>query len=84
MEISGDSMEPVLRRGDLIVVQPGVPVREGDRVVVRTRAGEVMAKQLGPRKGQELQLISANPAYQPRPLRTDEIDWIARIVWVSQ
>ena len=47
LEISGDSMEPVYRRGDRIVVAPGVAVRRGDRVVVRTRKGEVLARVLG-------------------------------------
>ena len=43
LEIAGDSMEPVFREGDVVIVQPGAAVRRGDRVVVRTIAGEVMA-----------------------------------------
>ncbi|MFM8615276.1 MAG: helix-turn-helix transcriptional regulator, partial [Alphaproteobacteria bacterium] len=46
LEISGDSMEPVFRDGDVVIVSPAAPVRRGDRVVVRTRRGEVMAKEL--------------------------------------
>ena len=34
------------RAGDIIIVAPGAPIRRGDRVVVKTRGGEVMAKQL--------------------------------------
>jgi phage repressor protein C with HTH and peptisase S24 domain len=37
LEITGDSMEPVYRRGDRIVVAPGMTVRKGDRVVVKTK-----------------------------------------------
>src|SRR5262249_25585721 len=47
LEVTGDSMEPVYRKGDRIVVAPGLPVRRGDRVVARTREGEVLAKELG-------------------------------------
>lgn len=84
LEIAGDSMEPVFRAGDVVIVQPGASVRRGDRVVVRTRAGEVMAKVLGRRNDQTVELISLNPAHAPRMLPIAEIDWIARILWASQ
>lgn len=84
IEISGDSMEPVFRAGDVVIVQPGAAVRRGDRVVVRTRAGEVMAKVLGRRNEQTVELLSCNPAHAPRKLPAPEVDWIARILWASQ
>jgi phage repressor protein C with HTH and peptisase S24 domain len=84
LEISGDSMLPVFRDGDLVIVQPGAAVRRGDRIVVRTDRGEVMAKELGRRNDQIVELISLNPAYPSRTLPAAEVDWIARIVWASQ
>jgi phage repressor protein C with HTH and peptisase S24 domain len=84
LEIAGDSMEPTYRAGDMVVVQPGAAVRRGDRVVVRTRAGEVMAKVLGRRNDQTVELVSLNPAHKPRELPAADIDWIARILWASQ
>src|SRR6188508_2497736 len=36
LEISGDSMKPAYRDGDIIVVSPAATVRRGDRVVVKT------------------------------------------------
>lgn len=84
LEIAGDSMEPVFRAGDVVIVQPGAAVRRGDRVVVRTTAGEVMAKLLGARNDQTLELISFNPDYPARRIPAAEIDWVARILWASQ
>jgi phage repressor protein C with HTH and peptisase S24 domain len=84
LEIAGDSMEPVFRPGDIVIVQPNVAVRRGDRVVVRTHAGEVMAKVLGRRNEQTVELLSLNPAHAPRDLSAVEIDWVARILWASQ
>ncbi|HVC62035.1 MAG TPA: helix-turn-helix transcriptional regulator, partial [Acetobacteraceae bacterium] len=49
LEISGESMDPVFRDGDLVIVSPSAPIRRGDRVVARTMGGEVMAKQLARR-----------------------------------
>src|SRR3982750_961640 len=46
LEIAGDSMRPTYRDGDIIVVSPGAQIRKGDRVVVKTRDGEVMVKEL--------------------------------------
>jgi phage repressor protein C with HTH and peptisase S24 domain len=84
LEINGDSMQPVYRAGDVVVVQPGAPVRRGDRIVLRTIEGEVMAKQLGRRNDQIVELISLNPAYPTRTIKASEVAWIARIVWASQ
>jgi phage repressor protein C with HTH and peptisase S24 domain len=84
LEIAGDSMEPMYRAGDIVIVQPGAAVRRGDRVVVRTRAGEVMAKVLGRRNEQSVELHSLNPSHPLRKLAASEIDWVARILWASQ
>ena len=40
LEISGDSMEPAYRDGDIVIISPSAGVRRGDRVVVKTLAGE--------------------------------------------
>ncbi len=84
LEISGDQMKPAYRDGDVIVVSPGTPIRRGDRVVVKTKAGEVMVKELKRRTAKTLELQSLNPNHVDRTLAAADIDWIARIVWASQ
>jgi phage repressor protein C with HTH and peptisase S24 domain len=84
LEISGDSMEPVFRDGDLVIVSPGAPIRRGDRVVVRTSEGEVMAKQLARRSARRVELRSLNPAHPNYNFDLTEVQWIHRIVWASQ
>ncbi len=84
LEISGDSMHPAYRDGDIIVVSPGTPIRRGDCVVVKTKAGEVMVKELKRRTTKALELQSLNPSHADRTLAAAEIAWIARIVWASQ
>ena len=84
LEITGDSMLPVYRDGDHILVSPSGNLRRGDRVVVKTRAGEVMAKQLGRLTAQQIELKSFNPAYSDRSFPLAEIAFVHRIVWVSQ
>ncbi len=84
LEISGDSMEPVFRDGDTIIVSPGASIRRGDRVVVKSRNGEILAKQLRRRTARKVELQSLNHDHDDRAFNVDELEWIARIVWASQ
>lgn len=84
LEISGDSMHPVLRDGDRVIVAPNEDVRRGDRVIVKTIGGEIMAKELRRMTETRLELISLNSDYKDRTLDRFEVLWIARIVWASQ
>ncbi|HEY4775389.1 MAG TPA: helix-turn-helix transcriptional regulator [Xanthobacteraceae bacterium] len=84
LEISGDSMQPAYRDGTVIIVSPSAPIRRGDRVVVKTKSGEVMAKELKRKTARTIELRSLNPEHDERTLSADEVVWIARIVWASQ
>ena len=84
LEIAGDAMKPAYRDGDVIVVSPGTPIRRGDRVVVKTKTGEVMVKELKRRTAKALELQSLNPVHVDRTLAAGDVEWIARIVWASQ
>src|SRR5215217_7288794 len=80
---STESMEPVFRDGDIVVVSPAAPVRRGDRVVVRTAKGEVMAKELKRQSAKRIDLRSLNPAHPDRGFDLPEIAWMHRIIWAS-
>jgi len=84
LEISGDSMKPAYRKGDIILVSPEAPVRKGDRVVVKTKNGEVMVKELKRKTSKTLELVSLNREHPDRTLSMSDVLWIARIVWASQ
>lgn len=84
LEISGDSMEPAYRDGAVIIVSPAASIRRGDRVVVKTKDGEVMVKELKRRTSRSIELRSINPQHAERTLPVRNVLWIARIVWASQ
>jgi phage repressor protein C with HTH and peptisase S24 domain len=84
LEVSGDSMQPAYRDGTVIVVSPSAPIRRGDRVVVKTRDGEVLARELKRRTARSIELRSLNPGHTERALSVDDVRWIARIMWASQ
>jgi phage repressor protein C with HTH and peptisase S24 domain len=84
LEITGDSMLPIYREGDIIIVSPATTFRKGDRVVVKTHDGQVMAKVLQRQTAKTVELSSFNPEHETKTFEMKDVDWIARIVWASQ
>lgn len=84
LEITGDSMMPIYREGDIIVISPAATIRKGDRVVVRTADGQVMAKIMQRQTARTLELASFNAAHETKTLDMKDVDWMARIIWASQ
>lgn len=83
LEITGESMEPVFRDGDTVIVSPQANIRRGDRVVVKTKVGEVMVKLLLRQSARKVDLKSLNPDHEDRSLDIEDVEWIARVVWSS-
>ncbi|MCR9137759.1 MAG: helix-turn-helix transcriptional regulator [Alphaproteobacteria bacterium] len=84
LKVQGDSMLPLYRNGDTLIVEPEAQIRTGDRVVVKTKQGEVLAKKLRRQTVDVVELQSLNPDHPDRTFDAGEIEWIARIVWASQ
>lgn len=84
LQVQGDSMLPLYRNGDVLIVEPGAITRKGDRVVVKTTAGEVMAKVLDRQTVKSIALVSLNPDHPDRDIPMRDVEWVARIVWASQ
>ena len=85
LRVTGDSMTPLYREGDRIIVdREASDVRKGDRVVVRTTGGETLAKEVTGLTARAVTLASVNPAYEPRVVPRKDIVWMGRILWVSQ
>jgi phage repressor protein C with HTH and peptisase S24 domain len=84
LEICGDSMVPLYRDGDIVIVSPSAPIRRGDRVVAKTAAGEIMARELKRQTARFVELRAFNPAFPDRVVPREELSWMARILWASQ
>jgi phage repressor protein C with HTH and peptisase S24 domain len=84
LEVCGRAMEPVYSDGDIILVLPFAPLRRGDRVVVCTRSGEVLARPLKRKTAKAIELSSLDGLHADRTLAMVEVAWIGRILWASQ
>jgi phage repressor protein C with HTH and peptisase S24 domain len=84
LEVHGDSMLPLYREGDKVIVSGTEQVRKGDRVAVYTKGGEVMVKLLHRLTLNRIELHSVNPEFPPRLLDVKDVEWVRRIIWASQ
>ncbi|MFD0988233.1 S24 family peptidase [Methyloligella solikamskensis] len=84
LEVAGDSMAPLYRPGDVLIVSPAASIRKGDRLVAKTTDGEVMAKILVKRGQKAIELASLNPEHSDLVFPLKRIEWMHRILWVSQ
>jgi len=84
LKIGGEAMGPIYRDGTVIVVSPATPPRRGDRVVLMTRAGELMLAELHNAPGASIDVRPLAGGQVERALAADDVAWMARIVWASQ
>lgn len=84
LEISDDLMQPLYRNGDVLVISPKAQLRHGDRIVLKTTAGDVMAKELVKQNAARIEVKSFNPEHKNEEISMKDISWIGRIIWVSQ
>jgi phage repressor protein C with HTH and peptisase S24 domain len=84
LEVTGDTMAPLYRDGDLLIVSPTASMRKGDRVVVCPTAGEVLAQELKRRSAKTLELASFTRDREDRTIPSEEIAWVARVMWARQ
>jgi phage repressor protein C with HTH and peptisase S24 domain len=84
VELDSDVAPPFYRAGDQVVVAPSGSVRRGDRIIGRLRDGTVIFGVLARRTAQRVIIYDVRAPSEERVIGSDELGWIARVVWVSQ
>lgn len=84
LEVSGNAMEPVYRAGDILIISPKEEIKRGDRIVLKTNAGEVMVKEVARKSATRLEVRALNPAHGENSFSVKDLAWVAKVVWVSQ
>lgn len=84
LEVSGGAMEPTYRAGDILILSPKAQIRKGDRIVLKTQAGEVMVMEVIKKSATKLDARTLNAAHKERSFSMKDLMWIARVMWVSQ
>ncbi|MBF9195765.1 S24 family peptidase [Microvirga terrestris] len=84
LEVTGDTLAPLYRDGDVLIVSPTASTRKGDRLVVCTTSGQILAKELKRRSAKTLEMTSLVKDQEDQVIPTEEIAWAARIMWARQ
>jgi|TARA_R110002126_G_scaffold13118_1_gene55949 phage repressor protein C with HTH and peptisase S24 domain len=84
LEVNGDSMLPLYRDGDLIIISQNDALKNGDRGVFKLANGEIMVKEVGKSTTAGFTLKSFNPEFDDIKLARKDVLWQGRVAWVSQ
>lgn len=80
LEVKGDSMiEAGINDGDIVVIEDGAVAQNGDIVVALVEGNEATLKRLR-RKAGMIALEAANPAYETRVFREDQVSVQGKLV----
>ena len=88
VRVDGPRLEPVFREGGTLIVSPAVPIRPGDRVLLRRSAiaggnglpGVFVARE---RTGTRFGFDTLDAAHAPLSIATEQLEWLHRIIWAS-
>lgn len=72
IKVAGNSMEPALHEGDMVICSPAQQLHNGDAAVVRTRSENVYIKYWH-KRGERIVLESANSDYKPIEFPVSEL-----------
>lgn len=82
IRVVGDSMEPLLREGDEVLVDRAPrPFRDG--VYVVRLDDNILVKRVASQGSGRLSLLSQNLAYPPIQVAGDDVELVGRVVWKS-
>ncbi|MEM6848315.1 MAG: helix-turn-helix transcriptional regulator [Pseudomonadota bacterium] len=84
LTVTGDSMMPLYRDGDILFISRTADAKVGDRVVVKLVDAEVMVKVLGYQSDSEYAFHAINPNHCDVAFTHDQVEWVARIVYATQ
>lgn len=85
--VAGDSMEPTLRQGDLVLVDSSQnrPQQQDGVYVIRTEGGLQVKRLQAEVAGGLVTMLSDNKAYEPqRHLKPEDIQVVGRVIWLAR
>ena len=84
LEITDDSMLPLYRKGDVLLLSPKSTIQTGDRIVLKTGNGDLLIQELLKQSASSIEVSSLNSKSENKKINTKDIVWIARVIWASQ
>lgn len=82
--VHGNSMLPLYRHGDRLIVSDNVPIAIGDRILVETREHGMLGGTLLYRDSKCLTVMLGGQSRRDVLVDPAQIEFLGRIVWASQ
>lgn len=73
LQIRGDSMEPRIKNGDVVICRQQDDAEDGETVIAMVNGDDACCKKLKKYKDGSIGLLSTNPSYEPMIFTVDEI-----------
>jgi len=83
-EVSSSEMDPTYQAGDRLIASRLAPLRKGNRVIIKPRQHAYLAGTLFRQSEAQIEFISLSRPGLSQIIDRADLDWIARILWVSQ
>lgn len=84
IELDKDVAQDFCRPGSLLVVSPSSSVRRHDRVLVKSRNGDLRLGTIKRKTAQHFTLVENDGDDGETALSVKDIAWMVRVIWVSQ
>jgi phage repressor protein C with HTH and peptisase S24 domain len=84
LRVKGDSMRPRIKPGEFVVVEPNHACSPGDEVIVKTKDGKSMVKELGYQRNGMVELRSINHDHAPITLDVSEIQFMHHVAGIAK
>lgn len=84
IECSGDSMRPRIKHGEFVIVEPNHPIQPGEEVLVKSKDGRVMVKELAYKAAGRYTLLSVNETHGKITLAEEDIDKIHYVAGIAK
>lgn len=84
LKVVGNSMEPRIRSGEFVIIEPNKTYMAGDEVLVRTVSGKSMIKVFMYARDGMVRLLSVNDAHPPLSIAESDIEKIHFVGAISK
>ena len=84
LRITGNALLPAYRDGDTVIVSPGSSLKPKDRVLVKTTGGDCVIRLLQRETATSTEFALVSPPHSTHIVDHHDIEWMARIVWLTQ
>lgn len=82
--VFGNGMLPLYRHGDQLIVSDSIPVKIGDRIIVKASTHGTLGGTLIYRDSRRIVVNIGGVAKKSCSIEMPDVDFLGRIVWASQ